>query len=304
MTATAPPTADATETNETETSATETTAADVAVEVAPATDFVVPSFTIGPVFTDEQRAFLDTHGFIKFGGFATAQEVKELRHEIELLEARWIQEDEAKLFGVPITWGRDESGRRFINRLPFTSVHSERIHSFVTDERFEWIRQICGPEYRLGEREKDGVVANNYRNCEGSSYRQLGWHVDGLRDFFYGRVPQRYLNVGFSLTDSPRSLGGLRVIPGTHKQGMLGFLFGKAHFLDNREDPREVCVETKAGDLTLHDGRLWHRVARCPLTGEASRRMNMYMPFLKDAVQLKDESSRTPFYHRLQRFIG
>ncbi|MHC4831595.1 MAG: phytanoyl-CoA dioxygenase family protein [Planctomycetota bacterium] len=264
----------------------------------------IPRFKIGPELTAEQAEFMETHGFIKFEGFATPEEVAMWRDEHTRIQAEWAEEKREKVFGVPITWGRDENDKPFVNRMPFTSLHSEKIHNFLQDERFQWVRNICGPEYRLGEREKDGTVTNNYRNCPSSNYRQLGWHVDGLRDIFYMRLPKRMLNVGLSLTDSTAAVGGLRVIPGTHKQGAFGFLFGKMHFLDNRADKREVLIETRAGDLTLHDGRLWHRVARCKETGEASRRMNVYIPFLKDTPQEKNEKSRTPLYHYLRGLVG
>ena len=57
---------------------------------------------------------------------------------------------------------------------------------------------------------------------------------------------------------------------GTHLQGFWGLCFRKAHFIGHRPDPDEICIETEAGDLTIHDGRLWHRVARSHHTGEAS----------------------------------
>ena len=111
-------------------------------------------------------------------------------------------------------------------------------------------------------------------------------------------------NVGLYIDDSPVSKGGLRLIPGTHEQGLFKMAFGKLYFLDNRPDPREICVEAKAGDLTIHDGRLWHRVARATVTGEASRRRIMYVPLIVGPYEPKDESSPTPLYHRLSGLVG
>ena len=49
---------------------------------------------------------------------------------------------------------------------------------------------------RSGEvKEKDGVVVNRYVNIPGAVPPRLGWHTDGLRDLFYGRMPVRQLNV-------------------------------------------------------------------------------------------------------------
>jgi hypothetical protein len=56
--------------------------------------------------------------------------------------------------------------------------------------------------------------------------------------------------------------------------------------------------------VTVHDGRLWHRVARATVTGDASQRRTLYVPYLKGPYEPKDEGSPTPFYHRLQRLTG
>jgi hypothetical protein len=76
-------------------------------------------------------------------------------------------------------------------------------------------------------------------------------------------------------------------------------LFGKAYFVSHAPDPHEVAVETEPGDLTVHDGRLWHRVEASPKEGWGSLRRTMYVPYLTDAYSPKREDSPMPFYHRL-----
>jgi ectoine hydroxylase-related dioxygenase (phytanoyl-CoA dioxygenase family) len=92
--------------------------------------------------------------------------------------------------------------------------------------------------------------------------------------------------------------GGLRVIPGTHRQNIFKLLFGKKYFIDNSDDAKEIGFDIFAGDLSVHDGRLWHRVKQSPLYGEASRRRVMYVPLVTGKYKPKDSSSKTPFYHR------
>ena len=62
---------------------------------------------------------------------------------------------------------------------------------------------------------------------------------------------------------------------------------------------REIGFDISAGDLTVHDGRIWHRAALSPLYGEASRRRVMYVPVVTGKYMPKDANSKTPFYHRL-----
>jgi ectoine hydroxylase-related dioxygenase (phytanoyl-CoA dioxygenase family) len=112
-------------------------------------------------------------------------------------------------------------------------------------------------------------------------------------------MPQQMLNIGLHFDEVPKEKGGLRLIPGSHKQGFLSMCFRKPYFVSHGPDPQEIAVETLPGDLTVHDGRLWHRVQQSPLTGPASLRRSMYVPYLTDAYQPKSESSKTPAYHYL-----
>ena len=138
-------------------------------------------------------------------------------------------------------------------------------------------------------------------NVPGSAYPRLGWHTDGLRDLFYLRMPQEMLNIGLHLDDCDAANGGLRLIPGTHKQGFVDMCFHKRYFVDHTPDPREVAVETSAGDLTVHDGRLWHRVAQSTRVGTARLRRSMYVPYLTGPYAPKTDASKTPAYHHLGR---
>jgi ectoine hydroxylase-related dioxygenase (phytanoyl-CoA dioxygenase family) len=126
----------------------------------------------------------------------------------------------------------------------------------------------------------------------------MGWHTDAPRDIFLGQKIMPMLNVGIHLDDCPFENGGLRIIPGTHKQGVIKLLFGKKYFIDNNADRREVGFNMQSGDLSVHDGRLWHRVQQSPNFGEKSRRRVMYIPIITGKYNPKHSHSRTPFYHK------
>ncbi len=256
-------------------------------------------FRLGATITPEQQAFLDEYGFLHFEGVASPEEVAMICSEVDRVARSWLAEGRKKVFGIPVFYGRGPDGERWVQRLAFTSCFSDAIKGFVRDPRFEPIRRLIGEDARVGDREKDGVVVNRYVNVEGSAYARLGWHTDGLRDLFYLRMPDQMLNVGLHLDDCPARMGGLRLIPGTHKQGFFKMCFYKPYFVSHKADPDEICVETRAGDLTIHDGRLWHRVERSPLTGAASIRRSMYVPYLTGPEERKSEESRTPGYHYL-----
>ena len=113
-------------------------------------------------------------------------------------------------------------------------------------------------------------------------------------------------SVGKPIYDEPttKESGALRLIPGSHRQGFWSMLTRKRYFLDHGDDPEEVCLEAEAGDLTIHDGRLWHRVGRAELEGEASMRRTMYVPYISGPYEPKTDSSPTPLYHYLQWITG
>lgn len=254
-------------------------------------------FRLGAEITAEQSAYLARWGYLHFEGVASGAEIAAITHGIDEVEERWLREGRTRVRGIPLFFGRKPDGSRGIQRLAFTSLFAPAVAAFVRDARFEPIRRLVGEDARVGEDEKDGVVVNRFVNLPGSAYPRLGWHTDGLRDLFYLRLPGPMLNVGLHLDDCTAENGGLRLIPGTHTQGFAGMLLGKAHFVSHRADPREICVETKAGDLTIHDGRLWHRVARSSRTGAASLRRTMYVPYLTGPREPKTEQSATPLYH-------
>jgi hypothetical protein len=257
-------------------------------------------FELGDTVTETQRAFLDEHGFVVFRGVVRPAEIALLMAELDRINDVWAAEGKTSHFGIPIVWGRDTAGRPWVQRFCFTSLFSDVWRDFVHDARFAPVRALVGDDVRVGDREKDGVVVNRYLQAPGSVVPDLGWHTDGLRDLFYGRMPARMLNVGVHFDRCTQAEGGLRLIPGTHRQGFASMCFRKVYFVSHGPDPDEIVIETEPGDLTVHDGRLWHRVARARVAGAGSVRRTMYVPYLTDPiVEIKHEGSPTPAYHRL-----
>ena len=259
----------------------------------------VSRFELGDAVSEEQLAFFKEHGMIVFRNFLQKEQIVTYIAEQQRLEAQWLAEKKEKVNGIPLKFGKDDKGNTTIQRLCFSSLHSEPLQQLLADQRLQALTAFLHPyDGRIAENEKDGLVINNYINTPNSTFTQMGWHTDSPRDLFMGQKIMPMLNVGIHLDTCPFDNGGLRIIPGTHTQGMFKLLFGKKYFLDNNDDPREVGFNINAGDLTVHDGRLWHRVKQSPNFGEASRRRVMYVPIVTGRYQPKDENSKTPFYHR------
>ncbi len=258
-----------------------------------------PNFVLGDTLAPEQKTFFDKHGIIIYRNFIKPETVQLFLAELARIEQEWLADGREKINGVPLKFGRDEAGNKVIQRSCFLAQSSTVFQEFLEDPRLQTIVELLQPyEGRINGIEKDGLVLNNYVRTASSQYSQMGWHTARPRDIFLGQRIMPMLNVGIHLDHCPFENGGLRVLPGTHKQSTFRMLFGKKYFVDNNADPREVGFDIKAGDLTVHDGRIWHRVQQSPHFGEASRRRVMYVPVVTGKYKPKHENSKTPFYHR------
>ncbi len=260
-----------------------------------------PKFILGDKLTAEQLYFFKENGFIHFKRFLNPHAVNTIIKASEEVQENWIANNVEKVNGVPIKYGQDIDGKKIVHRFAFINKQHAVLDELAKDPRLEIILDLLGEGARLGEDEKDGMVFNHFINTSNSSYSRLGWHTDSLRDIFYGKKVMPMLNVGIHLTTVPEHLGGLRILPGTHTQGLYGMLFRKKYFIDNEPDAGEVAINPEPGDLTIHDGRLWHRVAQSPVSGEESRRRVIYIPMIAGKYAPKDENSPTQLY---QRFAG
>jgi len=261
-------------------------------------------FTFNGALTAEQIDFFEKNGFIHFEQFERSETVQEIIDSTEQVQKRWIANDVQKINGVPIKYGVDENGNPIVQRFAFTNQHSEAVRDFALSPKLEALKVLMPEDARLGLTENDGVVFNHYVNTDGSNFSHMGWHTDSARDIFYFKKVAPMLNIGFYLDDSGADQGGLRVLPGTHKQNIFNLFFRKKYYVNNRADANEVLVEAKAGDLVVHDGRLWHRVAPSPFLGAKSRRRVMYVPMIVGKFKPKTAKSKTPLYLHLLPLIG
>ena len=260
----------------------------------------VPDFVLGEKLTAEQHEYFRKNGVILFRNFISRETVTLFIDEINRIEKEWLEQGLDKINGIPLKFGIDEHGRKMIQRFCFLSQYSIPLHNFLQDPRLKSLTEFLDPfEGRIAETEKDGLILNSYIRTPKSKFTQMGWHTDSPRDIFMGQRIMPMLNVGIHLDNCNYESGGLRVLPGTHKQGFFKLLFRKKYFVDNNPDPLEIGFDIKAGDLTIHDGRIWHRAQQSDKYGEESRRRVMYVPVVTGKYRPKHKDSKTPFYHRL-----
>ena len=260
----------------------------------------IPRFTLADKLSEEQKVYFEQNGAILFKNFLPKDVIALYHSEIKRIGDEWLAQGIDKVNGIPLKFGMDLDGSRMIQRFCFLNHYSDAFRDLLRDPRLQNLTELLSPyEGRISENEKDGLVLNHYVNAEGSKFTQMGWHTDSPRDLFMGQKIMPMLNVGIHLDKCSYEDGGLRVIPGTHKQGFFKLMFGKKYFIDHNEDKKEIGFDIEAGDLTVHDGRIWHRAQVSPHKGEASRRRVMYVPLITGKYKPKDKNSKTPFYHKL-----
>lgn len=259
-----------------------------------------PVFHLNDGITATHLYWFQQYGVIQFKGFLKQNELSTVLREVQQVQDHLLESNTQKVNGIPLKFGTDVDGGPLIQRIAFASHYSNTLKELLKDQRLQSLLALLGPYTgRIGENEKDGLVVNHYVNSSDSQFKQLGWHTDSPRDLFLGSRILPMLNVGIHLDNCPKENGGLRVLPGTHKQNLLQLFFRKKYFIDNDPDKNEIGFDIEAGDLTVHDGRLWHRVQQSPYLGEQSRRRVMYIPIITGAYQPKTANSPTPFYHKL-----
>ena len=257
-------------------------------------------FNLGNTITRDQLVFFEKNGYIQFRNFISRDDAQALIEEVNGVQRYLVRKEITKVNGIPLKYGKDIDGRPLVQRIAFATQFSTSLRDFVQQDRLQLLKAFLGPyEGRIGESEKDGLVVNHYLNTGDSEYTRLGWHTDSPRDLFMGSRIMPMLNVGLHLDDCPASNGGLRVLAGTHNQNILRLLFRKKYFVDHTPDKNETGFDIASGDLTVHDGRLWHRVQQSPVIGEASTRRVLYIPVVTGAYRPKNSNSTTPFYHKL-----
>jgi phytanoyl-CoA hydroxylase len=259
-------------------------------------------FTLGSEITQEQLDFFDKNGYILFKNFLSKQTTDLYKSEMNRVSEHWILEGFEKINGIPIKYGKDENGNKIVQRFCFLSQYSTALHELLQSSSLLSLIKFLEPyEGRIGENEKDGLVLNNYLRTPESKFTHMGWHTDSPRDLFMGQRIMPMLNIGIHLDDCPFENGGIRLLPGTHKQSFFKLMFGKKYYIDNTADKHEIGFDIEEGDLTIHDGRIWHRVEPSPFTGKKSQRRVMYVPAVTGAYKPKASDSKTPFYHRFSK---
>ncbi len=247
------------------------------------------------------RAHLNEHGWLRVPGVVSAQELLVLQEALDAAAQELLDQGRETVLGLPLLFSATPDGGRRVARLAYASHYVPAVAQLVHDPRFDTFRRLVHPDAQLAERSRMGVIYNDLHGVPGGS-SQMGWHTDGHKLLFRGRWPVENLQICLHLDDAPAAAGGVRVLPGTHNQGLGGLLFGKLLFVDKRPDVAELPLEASAGDVTIYDGRLWHRTDPGELPD--SRRRQLWLKYLAEPEPERTETTPASLFLRAQGLDG
>jgi ectoine hydroxylase-related dioxygenase (phytanoyl-CoA dioxygenase family) len=189
--------------------------------------------------TEQQVQAYQTQGFLSGLTLVAPEEAERVRALFDALEA---QE------------GRDKT------RIGLLDRHFDQ--PFIRDlalrpTLLDCIEQLIGPDFLL--------LATHFFCKYGQEEKFVAWHQDAT---YWGLEPPQAITAWYAVDDSDRENGCMRVLPGTHRDGIRehGKSGNKENLLSvDQEVPvtaaeaaSAVDLELRAGQISLHDGALIH----------------------------------------------
>ena len=201
------------------------------------------------MLTDDQKAFYEQNGYVHVPGLLTPDEAANYRTEVQSLMERL-----AAIRNIDATWGsaRELEGAAKTKILHCHDVQfqSAAFARLIADERLTGVAaDIIGPNVQLHH------TKSFVKPAEIGSPFPL--HQDAP---YFPHDNHSMIAAIIHFDDAPLEKGCLRVMPGSHKLGMLPHIGAGGWHLDPQEYPVENAtpLPAKAGDavffsyLTIH----------------------------------------------------
>jgi ectoine hydroxylase-related dioxygenase (phytanoyl-CoA dioxygenase family) len=201
------------------------------------------------MLSDEQKTFYAENGYVLVPGLLTPEEAESYRQEVHTLMERL-----SAIRNIDATWGsaKDIAGGAQTSLLHCHDVQfqSAAFARLIVDERLTGVAtDIIGPNVQLHH------TKSFIKPPEKGSPFPL--HQDAP---FFPHDKHSMIAVILHFDDAPLEKGCVRVVPGSHKQGILPHIPAGGYHLDPAEYPVESAtpIPARAGDalffsyLTIH----------------------------------------------------
>lgn len=212
---------------------------------------------------EEMRHYLATAGYLHIEGVFEADEVARFAVEVEHVRARTSP-------GDPYSWWSvDAADQEVVTRINYLGRHSQLLQDLSHDERLARYARLAGTDLRVCDDRLDGpmVFIKNSDVVKGNG--DLGWHVD---DGVGGHpVMCPLIQAGIQLDHANAANGQLLLLAGSHRYTKHWIQWGEEAGLP------AVALETRPGDLTIHNGDTMHTTP--PPTAPNAGRRALYYKF-------------------------
>jgi hypothetical protein len=194
---------------------------------------------------DALAAFLQRYGFLHVRGVFAADEVAELRAEVDRIGADAVEGDRRSW------WATGPAGDRVLCRLTYLSLRSDVVARVAADERVARLHRLLGQEPAVEHDHSDGVSVVCKVGGATDGLADLPWHADcGL-----GGHPLLCpsLAVGIQLEAGSAATGRMRFLAGSH-------VTSAPRFAPHEEAGLPIVdLDTEPGDCTVHLGHVLHQ---------------------------------------------
>ena len=189
--------------------------------------------------TDEQVAFYNENGYLKFGRIFTERELYRLRDYVDEMIAALPEGSRPEGMNVP----------HFEHPFLFNYLAHPRVLDVI--ERFIGPDIVLWASHFISKRSDDGLA--------------VPWHQDGV--YWGDRLePMHVITMWLAVDESAVENGCMRVIAGSHRRRDLryeavegeGYLFGSEVIGEDMDPAKIVDLELEVGECHFHDAFTIH----------------------------------------------
>src|SRR5260370_5784663 len=185
-----------------------------------------------PVATIDRREEFEEQGYTPARGFFSKEEMDGLIHDIRTADPK-----------NPQPSGLNKGELIFYSNIFF---RSKKLQDFISQPRLvDFLKQVIGPDFWA---RWDRAV------FKGPGSGEFPWHQDNA----YNLLKDQHFQLWIALSKMNHERGGLWLLPGSHKNGLLPHKTVGTHMAYDGPTDKAVCLEAEVGDVVLFSSLMLH----------------------------------------------
>ncbi|GAB3028301.1 hypothetical protein GCM10027051_36740 [Niabella terrae] len=219
----------------------------------------IQQFNFNHEITALHKYYFDIYGLLHFKQFVGSHTVQQLLYETQLVRDYLTGAGITRAKGIPLGFDNQIGSPGTVSEPSEAQATTDILQRFLSTERVQLLAGLLGP----GQPEDNDLLKDQLRIY-------LHWNnsaEDSSRQTGYRQHPGAYqtetgyrtlLTLGLHLEEAKEE-DQLQVFTGSHLQHPFRLWLRKK--FSNGRSPRGIRqLKPQAGDLTIHDPRLWHKL--------------------------------------------